>query len=356
MQEIIKPLNDQERRNAIVKFIIVSVITLLLIPCIVLIYNRIPEALSLAQSSSVSSDTTNQNAEADLQQKLATAILEQSHINITFLVDATPGMEPFIPAVAAAADAINQAYELSMTAACYRDAAEGQWLYLSSDMTGQSPSEWLQSLSTSARYDQDEPEAVYYALKQALESEHMERGESNILVLIGDAGNHAQEEITRIMPATIVDLLVEKNCYFAAIQARNPASDPAFAQFPEQIKNEIMLPALQVYQEGNQEEVWHQKDGDKGISFYADSAYPYYLYAPHQNQALSPEELKNEIISYVDSAIRITYRRIRMAQDLKKGKSLPETDQDYEKLLPALKVYGINKEDLQSLQTSRGVE
>lgn len=350
MYEMIKPLNDQERKVAISKFIVVSIITLLLIPCIALIYNQVPEIIAQNPAISPATTFTHQEMASDVQQKLETAIQEQSNINITLLIDATPGMETFIPAVADAAEAINQSYQLSMTTACYRDASEGQWLYLSSDMTGQAPAEWLRNLSTSIRYDQDEPEAVYYALKKTMESEHLKRGESNILVLIGDAGNHAQEAVTRIAPSAIVDLLVEKNCYFAAIQARNPASDPAFDLFPEQIKNEIMLPALQAYQVEKEDDLLHQQDREKGASFYGEGSCPYYLYAAHQNEALSPEELKNEIVNYVDRAIRSVYHKIKMAQDLQKGKAISETDKIYKSLLPILKVYGINKEDLNSLQ------
>lgn len=352
MHEMIKPLNDQERKAAITRFMIAGILTLLLIPCIVLIYNEVPDMITQQQPAVPSNTATRQETAPDVQQKLATAIQEQSNINVILLVDATPGMETWIPAVADAADMISQSYQLSMTAACYRDASEGQWLYLSSDMTGQAPAEWLRHLNTSSRYDEDEPEAVYYALKETLASEHLKRGESNILVLIGDAGNHAQAAITEVDPSAIVDLLVEKNCYFAAIQARNPASDPAFEQFPEQLKNEIMLPALQVY--GLEEnDLLRQQDEDKGASFYGAGSYPYYLYTPRQHEALSQEELKNKIVSYVDSTIRTVYRKIRMVQDLQKGNTIAESDDIYETLLPSLKVHGINKEDLQSLQASQ---
>lgn len=349
MPEMIKPLNNQERKAAILKFVVAGIITLLFIPAIILIYNRIPESFPAAQKQAVSPEPINQTEISDIQQKLKTAVQNQSNINLILLVDATPGMGAFIPAVADAADAINQSYKLNMTAACYRDASEGQWLYLSSDMTAQQPSEWLRDLSTSVMYDQDEPEAVYYALKESLQSDHLKRGESNILILVGDAGNHAQEAITRVAPSEIVDLLEGKNCYFAALQTRNPASDPAFDQFPEQIKNEVMSQALQAYQ---QENLFDTQTDATGTSFYSNSDPTYYLYSTHKNQALSPDDLKNKIISFTDSAIRIIYRRIRTTQQLQQGKEVSENDDNYHAILPFLEFYGVSRQDLQQLHAA----
>lgn len=349
---MLKPLNHQERKTAAWKFGVTSVIALLFIPAITLIYDQVPETLPASGKQSFSTDTTDRTMTQDIQQKLNLAVRHQSNINMMLLMDATPGMEAFIPAVADAADAINQSYALNMTAACYRDASEGQWLYLSSDKTGQPPSEWLRDLSTSALYDQDEPEAVFYALKEALQSDHLKRGESNILILVGDAGNHAQEPITQVAPSEIVDLLIEKNCYFAAFQTRNPASDPAFGQFPEQIRNEIMLPALQGYQKEKGERLFNTQKDATGTSFYSNDALYYYLYAVQPNQALSPESLKSKIISFADSTIQATYHKIRTIRNLQEGRSISEKDDYRQTILPLLEFYGISRQDLQQLYSS----
>lgn len=348
VREMIEPLNQDDRKRAIAKFIVVCCITLLLIPCIVLIYNQFPQnyaapttAVPLAETSPEPAPQTNET----IEEKLQRAILERSNINLALLVDATPGMEDFIKIVADVADTINHAYALDMLAACYRDAAEGQWMYLNNDMTGESPAAWLRSLSTTVMYDEDEPEAVYYGLRQTLRSEHLASGESNIVMLIGDAGNHAQEPVTDVPASDIVDLLMAKNCYLAVIQTRQPTSSPAFAAFGEQMQREIMAPALQRYQDNS----FTQEDESDGSSMISDKKHHYYLFTPGKNQRLTSEALRDKMLSYLDSTIASIYSHIRAIKALQEGNA---TDQDVASLVPFLKDYGISKQDLQSYRAS----
>ncbi len=346
MSNRIKPLNDQERKTAVRKFLAIGIITMVAIAAVIRLYQQLPDALTLAREPVAAPVVDEQGGSTSVQEKLKTAAQYQSNINLMLLVDATPGMEVYIPAVASAVETISQSYRVDIVAACYRDAAEGPWLYLNSAMTGQTPAQWLRDLSTTVQYDQDEPEAVYYALETSLQSEHLKKGESNILILVGDAGNHAQEATTQVSPSSIVQLLIEKHCHFAAFQTRFPVSHPAFGQFSRQLMDEIMTPALQTYTpEGD---VFTRQQEAEGTSFSAHKASYYQLYTPQQNQSLSPEQLRNKIISFTDSTIRIVYQRIHMIEDLQQGK-VPAENQ-YQTILPVLEYHGISSQDLQQLQ------
>lgn len=351
MPHVIRPLNDQERKSALIRFALLSLLTLLLIPCIVWVYEQVPEATEAGGPAAIREQSIRQNVSVPaVQDKLRAAIQAQSNINIALLVDATPGMEAFLPAIAAAADAINESYVLNMVAACYRDASEGQWLYLSSDMSGQPAADWLRNLNTEALYDQDEAEAVYYGLKQTLQSEQLKKGESNILILIGDAGNHAQAAATEVAPSAIIALLQEKNCFLAGIQPRKPLTDPAFQQFPKQIREEILLPALQTYALG--QETLREQQSAKGTAYFTEEIPFFYLFTPHEGEVLSPEELKNSIIQIADSSVQMVYRQIRLARDLQEGKAVP-APRNYDKsLLRLLKQHDIDEQDLQTLRSS----
>lgn len=347
-REMIEPLNQDDRKRAIAKFMVVCCITLLLIPCIVFIYDQFPQSYAAkgkaGQMAETSAAAMPQTSET-IEEKLQRAVLERSNINLTLLVDATPGMEDFVGVVADVADSINRSYALDMLAACYRDAAEGQWMYLDNDMTGEPPAVWLRNLSTTVLYDKDEPEAVYYGLRQALRSSHLAEGESNILVLIGDAGNHAQEAVTDVPASDIVDLLINKGCYMAAIQTRQPASSPAFAAFGKQIRSEIMVPALQRYQDNS----LTRENHSDGTSMTSDRKYHYYLFTPGKNQRLTREALSNKMLSYLHNTISSIYSRVRAVKALQDGKA---TDEDMALLVPFLRDYGISKQDLQLYRAS----
>ncbi len=347
VHEMIEPLNQGDRRRAIAKFVVVCGILLLLIPAIVLIYNQFPADYMLegdgAQIAPASADPAPEAGTTE--EKLRRAMLERSNVNLTLLVDATPGMEAFIKTVAEVADTVNRTYALNMMVACYRDAAEGQWMYLDNDMTGESPGAWLRSLSTTVMYDKDEPEAVYYGLRQALRGPHLAKGESNILILIGDAGNHAQETITDVPASDIIDLLMTKNCYLAAIQTRQPTSDPAFAAFGEQMRREIMAPALQRYQDNSLTE--EKMKG--GTAMLSDAKHHYYLFTPGKNQRLSPDALRQQMLHYLESTISSVYSHIRAIKALQTGKA---TQEDISMLVPFLKDYSISKQELETYQTT----
>ncbi len=348
---MLKPLNERERKAAIYRFLLTGILTLALISATVVVYLRAPHA---AYAPTYMQPATNMPYTLDthrvmaIRQKLQLAIKSLRTIHVMLLVDATPGMETFLPALSEAARQINTISN-NVTAACYRDAAEGAWLYESSAMKGQSPAAWLKNLSTSVVYDQDEPEALYYGLREALRSDALKKGATNILVLAGDAGNHAQAKKTTVDPSEIVTLLAAKHCYFAAFQVRHPASDPAFDLFATQMQ-EIVALAWQTISNTRDNTPIKAEMAPGGSTLYQETD-QYLLYIAGKGQTLSGSLLQKKIMDFVENAIREANRQAQTLQDLLEGKFLPE-DKSYDTLLPVLARFGLSSQDLQYLQVA----
>ncbi|WKN41288.1 hypothetical protein [Tunicatimonas pelagia] len=234
---------------------------------------------------------------AAVQERLASLANRMQQVNITFLVDATEGMEEHLPAVAQAAATIEENYQAEIEAACYRDAAEGAWLYMTNSMVGDAPASWIQSLDTKSKFDQDEPEALYYGLKRTLESSHLTPNETNILVLVGDAGNHAQEPTTDVSPTDIVQLLKAKDCHFAVFQARNLTSSSSYADFSSQMRGDIFIPLKNSLEASTLQE--KDRADQYGIHYAVEGSTSLSLYSTNPAQSLPANVLSEKIIQFV---------------------------------------------------------
>ncbi|MEM9830661.1 MAG: hypothetical protein AAF944_08480 [Bacteroidota bacterium] len=314
-------INQAERKAAITKFTIFLALSAVLFIIPFLFYSLIPKGGGNApQPTSVIEDNVpadNPSALADVQQRIAQLAARMEKVNITFLVDATEGMEKHLPAVAQAIGAIEQQYQAEIEAACYRDAAEGTWLYMTNQMVGDAPVTWVQSLDTESKFDQDEPEALYYGLKRTLESRHLNSNETNLLILVGDAGNHSQEPATDVSPSDIVQLMQAKGCHFAAFQARNPSSSSTYADFSSQVMDDILTPIKT--SAGN---ALQEKDSldSYGIYYKLTGDTYYTLYATNPAQSL-PDDVLTEKISQFVAQVLIPKQHLATINALAKGES-----------------------------------
>ncbi len=338
-----KPLNYQERRSAVYKFVLLGIFSLLFIPFVLFLYRQVPAS---SPESLPPPNPLDAAVVAEIQQKLQLAALQQSSINLMVVVDATPGMENFIPAVADAIDTLRNVPHINITAACFTDASEGTWLYLDNKMADKNPSQWLRSRSTLSGDNPEEAEAVYYALKEALSTDQLKSRESNILFLIGDAGNHAQEEKTAVASEEIVTLLKEKKAHFGAFQVRHPSYDPAFGLFADQIRDEIMVPVVQslgmTAMETQQEA--------SGTTYFKQGSLHFQLYVPATDEALSATELTTRMITFADAIYQKVGKQVKAIQTLSEGKPIPE--EQYQTLLPVLSAYGVTDQEVKYLQTA----
>ena len=119
--------------------------------------------------------------------------------NIIFAVDATSSMKPYLPSVAKSISKIIkenkklQQNSLKFGFIVYRDYADGQDAFDYIPLTDEKNFKSIQKQIFETKCfssDKDAPEAQYHGLIKGLDFMDLKNTESNVLVLIGDCGNH----------------------------------------------------------------------------------------------------------------------------------------------------------------------
>ena len=184
------------------------------------------------------------------------------NVNIIFVVDATSSMIPYSKAIQDAItrsmrELINSQNQFRFGLMLYRDVSEGDKNLLNSTRDLSSNYNGINSLlsrfmvPTFNRCNPDPEEAVFYAMKSAIERFDPPAGESNFLVLIGDAGNHNRtvykdcngnehKDYTNVPEDDLVKLMVNKNINLFAYQLHHQVSldsKPAYDAFRTQIES-----------------------------------------------------------------------------------------------------------------------
>jgi hypothetical protein len=167
---------------------------------------------------------------------------------------------------------------------------------------------WLRRLSTDVQYDQDEPEAVYYGLQQALQSAVFQSGQTNVLILLGDAGNHAQEALTQVEPATLRQKITQLGVHLAAVQLRHPEG-PAYEQFGQQLRQEFLSP----------ESLLEPIAWERGLRYQTDS-YPAMMLATCRfGEVVSAAALQGLLNKFMNGAQVTVDERVRTLEAVRAG-------------------------------------
>ncbi len=237
-----RPINQADITAGRTKLSVALLLAVGLLPLLWWMHRQLPrpEIAELPAVGVVVEDTFDQARIQAIEQQLTQTVSDLQRTNVLVLVDATPGMETALEASADALESILMGSEATVGAGAYRDAAEGAWLYVEAPGGSDVP-RWLRRLSTDVQYDQDAPEAVYYGLQQALQAAVFQAGQTNVLILLGDAGNHAQEALTQVEPAALQLEMNRLGIHFAAVQLRHPEG-PAYEQFGEQLRLDFLSP------------------------------------------------------------------------------------------------------------------
>ncbi|MDA8571065.1 VWA domain-containing protein [Schleiferiaceae bacterium] len=148
------------------------------------------------------------------------------NVNIVFVIDGTSSMNKFYPPVA---NSITQIMEdpsfdipakIKFGAVIYRDYADGTDAYnvypLDNDHS-KIKNKLLFTKTFSNREDRDLDEAQYNAIINGLDRVGFKKGESNLVVLIGDAGNHDPDPKGKTIEKTI-DKLKDYDVNFISFQ------------------------------------------------------------------------------------------------------------------------------------------
>lgn len=184
------------------------------------------------------------------------------NVNVIFVIDATSSMIPYSKAIQDAVknsmrNMIKSPNNFKFGALIYRDATEGtQNVH---NFTSDLSSNTQRIVTLLSRYmtptynkcNPDEPEAVFYAIKKAVERFDPPEGESNFVILIGDAGNHnrttykdctgkEQKDFTATSEDEVVNLLAKKNINLISYQVNHQVAQdvkPVYDAFRTQTKS-----------------------------------------------------------------------------------------------------------------------
>ena len=179
-----------------------------------------------------------------LQKKANELHLKSRNINIIFVIDGTTSMGVYYPKISegiiSAMGKLNSeetSNKFRFGAVIYRDYAEGNRITEIIQLT-KDPEEiarQLRAVNAKDFQDKDEPEAVFYGIKTAIQAMNLPPEETNNMFLIGDAGNHIRKDDSQVPENEIVELLTKYNYNFYAFQVHNSGTTPYYS-FTSQMK------------------------------------------------------------------------------------------------------------------------
>ncbi|MEM7657433.1 MAG: type VI secretion system protein TssR domain-containing protein [Bacteroidota bacterium] len=196
---------------------------------------------------------------ATIQDKHGEAKKAKRNIDIVFVMDATSSMGEFFPPIANAIK--NSIKTLSVKdiapnkirfgAVVYRDQAEGTRKTETVRLTenGEEVANFLSKVDARDYKDSDKPEAMFYGLKTAIRGIGMSPEHTNLVILVGDAGNHARSDETQVSVEEVTNLLKSYRCDFMVFQAQNVGNHSTYEDFVSQNKLVMKTMARSIFDE-----------------------------------------------------------------------------------------------------------
>lgn len=182
-----------------------------------------------------------------LQDELNQLLDKQRSINIVFAIDATKSMTDYYASIALSINEIiadrknlglDEVNSLSLRfgVILYRDYPDGQKAVEVMPMTSNisSVQNWLNNVQCESQ-DTDLPEALYNGLITGLPKVGLNKNQSNVLVLIGDAGNHYPDPKGASIEK-IYKIINDYNMSLIGFQVINGKAD-AYADFNSDIRS-----------------------------------------------------------------------------------------------------------------------
>lgn len=144
--------------------------------------------------------------------------------NIIFAIDATASMKPYYSSVARSLNKIidkneelNQ-HKIKFGLVIYRDYADGNDAFSYEPLTTDYELIQRKLTNTTCRSrDTDKAEAQYNGLIKGINALNLDKSQSNVVVLIGDCGNHNPDP-KGLTSDHVIDIFIEKNINLIAFQ------------------------------------------------------------------------------------------------------------------------------------------
>lgn len=152
-----------------------------------------------------------------------------AQLNIVFIVDATHSMSPYLFGISKAIkDIVNSGKviapnsQVRFGAIVYRDYEDGSNAFKELPLTSDASSfsQKLNAIQCMSR-DNDLPEAQYHGIIQGLPLLNLDERQSNLVILIGDAGNKPDEANNYNNLNEVIDLLQRYQANFISFQTHN---------------------------------------------------------------------------------------------------------------------------------------
>ena len=327
--------------------------------------------------------TFDPDAIATYQRLLSTQLTKARKINVVFVVDGTTSLSPYFGSIAAGIrksmrrlKALHKQNSFRFGAVVYRDLAERDRLVekqvLSPDAS--QTTSFLDNVVARDYYDNDPADALNYGLQEALRATGFSEEETNVIVLVGDAGNHHRQDKGQVAADDIVDALVALNCYFLVFQVTH-GNHPTFREFLSQTESIIKKTADEVYRRLEKEYAsaeipppsWRRSGSTLKLE---NGGYGGWIFGLREGDTLDPAKLEREVSDFVQHLEKRTNRLVGIIKRIIDGYGLEEPalfahgeDADSEEdkfsspLGPAvyefLRLSGIKAEDLESLAAQK---
>lgn len=190
---------------------------------------------------------------------IATQIEDLRQIHILFVIGASNQLQPQLPELSAAIK--RMLLELSSSdlgvadlrygAVVYRDYSPEKKTAEVLKMTNR-PIQVLDFLQKQAKKtssgNPDPPVALYHGLKTAFEETGTQPEHTQLVILLGDAGDHGRADPSQVQIDDIIHLLVKYQSQVYACQIQHPGKDDTYDQFNSQLKLLFKMSAIQQYQ------------------------------------------------------------------------------------------------------------
>jgi hypothetical protein len=180
-----------------------------------------------------SQGSLNQEEIADIRNRLSRVQRSIRNLDMVFVIDATRSMEVHFQAIRLAIIAFQQKLEADTRfqnirfrfgAVGFRDEKDGRDLVEVHRLgTIESFLNFLRNLKARSAANDDIPEAVNYGLNQAFISTGMVQDHNNVIILVGDVGNHRRSDRSQVSGQTIVKQMVKFHANLLAFQVDHPA-------------------------------------------------------------------------------------------------------------------------------------
>lgn len=200
-----------------------------------------------------------EDIDVKVRQTLNQLIEKTRNINVVFVIDGTTSMGPYYESVINSVQRIVRIFEMSgeeykdlkFGYVVYRDYLEKDRLLETRQLTSNSSAviNQLRNVEAIDFYDVHAHEAVYYGLKAALTQVFQDSNETNVMIHIGDAGNHYRNDPSQVPQSEIVDLIAEMKCYYIAFQVHHMRDHQAYIDFPHQIREIMSRSGDRMYQQ-----------------------------------------------------------------------------------------------------------